>query len=135
MSPETLDRFLSGDNGILPLPAEAMNRLLDTHPLPDHLVLPVRLGDSASKAAALDELARALDMPRWFGHNWDALEDCLTDLDWLPAQPILLVVEGHLATPEEADTLVSILQSACDSWADAARDFHVLLDSRLMPPD
>jgi Barstar (barnase inhibitor) len=44
--------------------------------------------------AAFDEFARALEFPDYFGRNWDAVWDCLTDLDWLPAPAYLLVVEN-----------------------------------------
>ncbi|MFG2499155.1 barstar family protein [Streptomyces sp. NPDC048441] len=47
------------------------------------------------KAAFMERCARALDLPDWFGRNWDALADCLTDLGWAPAAPgRLLVVSG-----------------------------------------
>ncbi len=39
------------------------------------------------------EAARALRFPDYFGANWDALSDCLTDLSWVPAPAYLLVVE------------------------------------------
>ena len=32
------------------------------------------------KQSFLKEIAIALKLPDWFGHNWDALEDCLRDL-------------------------------------------------------
>lgn len=31
-----------------------------------------------------DRSAKAMAFPAWFGHNWDALGDCLNDLGWLP---------------------------------------------------
>ena len=37
-----------------------------------------------TKRALLNEFARVLAFPPHFGRTWDALEDCLTDLDWLP---------------------------------------------------
>ena len=40
------------------------------------------LVEPAGSAAELyASLARALDLPAWFGQNLDALWDCLTDLD------------------------------------------------------
>lgn len=33
------------------------------------------------KETLLSSLAKACDFPSWFGHNWDAAWDCLTDSD------------------------------------------------------
>lgn len=38
-------------------------------------------GDSAT--AVMESIAGALEFPDYFGHNLDALYDCLTDLSWL----------------------------------------------------
>jgi hypothetical protein len=35
---------------------------------------------SRTRAAFFNEAARALDFPDYFGHNWDALLDCLRDM-------------------------------------------------------
>ncbi|MFD0632577.1 barstar family protein [Catenulispora yoronensis] len=36
------------------------------------------------KRSFLNECERAYRFPAYFGHNWDALADCLADLQWLP---------------------------------------------------
>lgn len=43
---------------------------------------------------AFYEFSDALLFPGWFGWNWDALSDCLRDLNWLPADGYLIVVEN-----------------------------------------
>ncbi|WP_338694377.1 barstar family protein [Streptomyces sp. Q6] len=39
----------------------------------------VDLAGAADKAALMDRCAAALDLPGWFGRNWDALADVLSD--------------------------------------------------------
>ncbi|MEV4813089.1 barstar family protein [Micromonospora avicenniae] len=39
------------------------------------------------------EFSDALLFPGYFGWNWDALSECLRDLNWLPAEAYLIVVE------------------------------------------
>ena len=48
------------------------------------------------KAEFLRRVAAALRFPAWFGHNWDALADCLTDMSWWPA-------DGHVLILAHAD--------------------------------
>lgn len=50
---------------------------------------------TGDKDALMDLLARVLDLPEWFGRNWDALADCLADLD---ARPGSLVLWEHAQT-------------------------------------
>ncbi len=76
-------------------------------------------GDIPDGAALLARLARELQFPDYFGSNWDALQDCLTDLpDWLPASGYLLVFTeaGELCRRRPGD-----LASFKDVLADAAR--------------
>ena len=49
------------------------------------------------KEKLLSVLAAKLRFPSYFGHNWDALEECLRDLSWLSAQPRVVIV--HEACP------------------------------------
>src|SRR5262245_17994548 len=54
-------------------------------------------GQKAETTAALfDEFAAALQFPAHFGENWDALSDCLTDLEWLPADAYILCITSAL---------------------------------------
>lgn len=67
------------------------------------------------------EFARTLDFPDYFGHNWDALEECLADFEWLPAKGyILLITDAHAVLPDDEDeyeTLLEVLSDAGEAWS------------------
>ncbi|HET9060320.1 MAG TPA: barstar family protein [Acidimicrobiales bacterium] len=63
-----------------------------------------------------DEVASALQFPWYFGENWDAFEEAIGDLSWLPADGYVLMVNdaGELLSeaPGELRTLLDILGAA-----------------------
>jgi RNAse (barnase) inhibitor barstar len=84
----------------------------------------------ASKAGLLGRVARALNFPDWFGKNWDALNDCLTDLSWLDGPGWVIIFENskHLAArkPQVFHSAVEVFQSANDYCRQAGKPFWVL---------
>jgi hypothetical protein len=89
------------------------------------------------KERLLKNIAAALKFPDWFGANWDALEDCLSDLSWQGAGGHVLVFES--AEPgDELGVLVDVLRSSAEWWASRGRPFFaVFVDParRLPLPD
>ena len=77
-----------------------------------------------TKRALLNEAARALAFPAHFGRTWDALEDCLTDLTWLPGAGYRLVIPAadRLLARDRAGyaTLVALLEDVGRAWATGA---------------
>jgi RNAse (barnase) inhibitor barstar len=58
-----------------------------------------------SKNDLLSALSEKLDFPEYFGFNWNALEDCLTDFSWIAEHKIILI---HQELPELADQELTI---------------------------
>jgi len=54
----------------------------------DGIVVPTQIGN---KAQLLSFLARSVPLPDYFGQNWDALDECLSDLEWLDRPKIILI--------------------------------------------
>ncbi|MEU9035456.1 barstar family protein [Streptomyces sp. NPDC048352] len=93
-----------------------------------------------SKAALMRRCARTLGAPQWFGGNWDALADVLTDLSWLPDAPGRLLAvtswRGYAAErPDDWDTLREVLEEAAGFWReqDGAPALKVLLAGPASP--
>lgn len=94
-------------------------------------------GESCRTAPALfEEFACALKFPHYFGHNWDAFDECINDLEWLDGAGYVIAVtkaEELLEDDElEYARLIDILSNAGSEWAAppdqrAPRPFHVVL--------
>ncbi len=95
------------------------------------VAITITLDGCVGKAELLERIAAALHFPGWFGHNWDALADCLTDLSWLPAATyrITLAQAAPLrrAAPETLATALEIFDAASVAWAERGVDFSVRL--------
>jgi hypothetical protein len=71
-----------------------------------------------SKAKLLAILADKLRFPGYFGHNWDALEECLRDLSWLAPDRQIALVHADLpfgAGGEHRLTYLDILAAAAQA--------------------
>jgi len=75
-----------------------------------------------TRQALYDEVSAALQFPAYFGENWDALNDCVKDLMWMPAEWYLLHVDdvGRVLPddPEGFRIFLRILRDAGRFWAD-----------------
>ncbi|MFF4155310.1 barstar family protein [Streptomyces sp. NPDC001678] len=94
----------------------------------------LRLTGVHDKAAFLDRCATDLEFPEWFGRNWDALADCLTDLSWWGSgkfRGYLLLAEDwetfRKAAPGDARTAEAVLHDAVEYWASTDSPLVVLL--------
>lgn len=92
----------------------------------------------ARKEQLMNAVATALHFPKHFGNNWDALEECLTDLEWVEADGYLIYYD-HIdpllaAHPDQFETLVEILRDSVASWQDDGEAMVVLLSGAGKPP-
>jgi RNAse (barnase) inhibitor barstar len=84
------------------------------------------------KEALLAELEHVLDLPGYFGRNWDALSECLRDFHWRPERRIVLVhSEVPTLPPAESRIYLEVLDEAIRDWRES--DEHEL--AVLFPKD
>jgi len=72
------------------------------------------------KETFLEEFARELKFPDYFGENWDAFEECIMDLAWLHAEGVLLIYRDsgafRTSRPDEWAIASGILLDAVEYW-------------------
>jgi RNAse (barnase) inhibitor barstar len=72
-----------------------------------------------SKAELLDTLSKAGRFPDYFGANWDALMDCLSDFSWIPEKQIV-IIHGDLPllnNAEDCSNYIDVLRLAVKNWS------------------
>jgi len=91
----------------------------------------------ARKEQLMNAASTAMHFPKHFGNNWDALEECLTDLEWIEADGYVIYydhIDGLLeAHPDQFETLVEILRDSVASWKEDGEPMVVLLSGANAP--
>src|SRR5262245_30438492 len=94
-------------------------------------VFRIDLTGARGKSGLLDRIAKSLGFPPHFGRNWDALSDCLGDLDTQSKNGWLLLVTGATEFaekyPQDFQTAQEVFAIAADDWRKRKRAFWVLL--------
>ncbi len=103
------------------MPEAEMDDLGRTAPLDAGAVVRVVRGRNCTIARDLfKEWGAALQFPSYFGENWDAFEECLLDLEWLPAKGyVFILTNAHLIlrnSPQELHVFTDILNHAAGVW-------------------
>ena len=93
-------------------------------------VATISLSRVTGKSELLDRFAAALAFPEWFGANWDALQDCLSDLSWRDGRGQLLMIEGFEAlqavSHDDCGVLLDVLAESADHWLWQERPFFAV---------
>jgi RNAse (barnase) inhibitor barstar len=88
-----------------------------------------RVGDAGE---LMDALAVGFSFPDYFGRNWDAVDECLRDLSWLPAEGYVLVVRDAddlwRREPRAAARLIESWLFCAEHWARRETPFHLVFE-------
>lgn len=91
-------------------------------------VIEVKAPESGERLLAA--LARAFRFPDYFGNNWDALDECLADLEWLHAPGyVCFVTQASVlwqADVRAAGLLVESWLAAAGQWGERGVPFHLV---------
>jgi RNAse (barnase) inhibitor barstar len=121
------------DSGVYLIDATLRDAILElsfTHASPTLVILDVEA--ISGREAFFDVIARSLAFPGYFGRNWDAVNDCLTDPSVMPANGVVIVVDDYdrfaRVEPDQWSICLKVFQDACAFWQSTDRPFYVLLN-------
>jgi RNAse (barnase) inhibitor barstar len=76
-----------------------------------------------TSSALFDQFAQVAKFPEYFGRNWPALDECLADLEWLPATCYVMTLKNpdRLLEDEPLSRAVfaRVIKRAAAEWAEA----------------
>lgn len=131
MKPNSLKNAASA--GLFHLPAARISDLPDLVARSHQLLLSVNVAAHGDIQDVLREFGTAFGFPIWYGINFDALHDCLTDPDWQLNKGLVLLISG-LETLRRNDleafaTLIDVLRSAAAARSATGHPLWILLTS------
>src|SRR4051794_4706447 len=109
-----LDLTRPTQSGVYFVGADDLDRLARTAARDELQVCRTDLEGCHDKDELLRRLALSLQLPATFGHNWDALADCLRDFGWLPAWGHVLLFDHADALRQAAEADFAILLGVLD---------------------
>ena len=91
----------------------------------------VDLSKIVGKPALLKALEKGIHLPDHFGHNWDALADCLEDDEWMDKNGVVILWQGaeqfRKAHHEDFETALDIFSEAAEYWQEHRKPFWLFL--------
>jgi RNAse (barnase) inhibitor barstar len=119
-------------HAVLPLGAYALDELKKAAHHADQRLLYANLAGHGDKKSVLDTLAKSFPLQAHFGHNLDALYDCVTDLKPIEGieNPGFVVILENIPDSKAFDAaqrgaLLDVFREAADYFFDKKTAFRV----------
>lgn len=89
-----------------------------------------------TRSDLFSEIAKVLYFPNYFGNNWNALDDCLQDLDWIHSNSIKVLIRDFDKVllednMKEKSIFLDCVKTANDFWKEGQEKKSRLLYSKL----
>lgn len=89
------------------------------------------------------EISCSMRFPNYFGWNWDAFDECITDLDWLKFESIQIVIDNYELmfnaekNGDERKRQLALMEKhlniAFNFWESQGVAFSILINSKKEP--
>lgn len=118
--------------GVFEIPEGGIDALLAAAEANQYLVYRVDLRKARSREQMLQLVGEGLELPVWYGNNYDALMDCICDFNWVPSPGYVIVLENchnihNLAAPD-FNMMIDVFAEAANAWREEGKPFWCFVD-------
>src|SRR6188472_4467399 len=89
----------------------------------------VEINCDGDERSIIAQIGKGFKFPDYFGQNWNAIDECITDLSWLPAQGYRCVLVGSKKLlqrdPRIHKLLLDTLNEAKEFWQKEGKQFVI----------
>ncbi len=118
--------------GVYHMPQVAPDPLIEAAEGIGFAVFRIDLSHAEDKAEMLGAIGKAMSFPNWFGHNFDALADCLADMAWRPADGYFVLLRHcdgiHGRAESDFVTTLQTFEEAADEWREQGIPFWCFVE-------
>jgi len=90
--------------------------------------------DIGDKDQFMSRSASVFRFPEYFGNNWDAFADCLTDMSWHKADGFVILYDHCDSlvehSPREFETALDVFKESAEFWRNEGKALFVLLHGK-----
>ncbi len=97
----------------------------------DFVVRKIQGKNCNSTQELFKEFSSALQFPYYFGYNWDAFDECMSDLAWLGEKEgyLIFITNSELLLTKDLDIFIDILKAVVDFWKEKNKVFKVVFQA------
>lgn len=106
--------------GVYEIPEGGIDAVLAAAAANQHVVYRIDLRQARTRDQLLKMVGEGLELPGWYGTNYDSLADCLGDMSWVPAPGYTVILENchniNTLAAAEFNLLVDVFTDAARVW-------------------
>ena len=118
--------------GVYEIPEGGVEAVIAAAEANQHVVYRADMRQARSREQMLRIIGEGLELPAWYGANFDALMDCICDMNWVPAPGYVIILENchniNTLAPPEFNMLIDVFAEAANAWREEDKPFWCFVD-------
>lgn len=118
--------------GVYEIPEGGIEAVLAAAEANQYIVYRADLRVARTRDQLLKIVGEGLELPAWYGANYDALMDCICDFNWIPAPGYVIILENchniNTLAPSEFNMLIDVFAVAANNWREEKIPFWCFVD-------